>query len=159
MKTNRILWTSALGALLLAVVPGYAQAPRERQLFDNGWRFHLGDVTQGQATTLADKDWRAVDLPHDWSIEGPFDQKNASGRSTRHTTKAKASRPTSQMMIREYFMPLSARGLTVGPRLGEHLLQPLGDAQEFRPVAQVGHIQLSVQPDDHEGIVPLHLAQ
>jgi hypothetical protein len=79
VKTNRILWTSALGALLLAVVPCYAQAPRERQLFDNGWRFHLGDVSQGQATTLADKDWRAVDLPHDWSIEGPYSQKNASG--------------------------------------------------------------------------------
>ncbi len=66
-------------ALILAVVPGYSQAPRERQLFDNGWRFHLGDVNQGQATSLSDKDWRQVDLPHDWSIEGPYSPKNASG--------------------------------------------------------------------------------
>ena len=28
---------------------------------------------------MADKDWRSVDLPHDWSIEGPYSQKNASG--------------------------------------------------------------------------------
>jgi beta-galactosidase/beta-glucuronidase len=66
-------------ALFLAVVPGLAQLPRERQLFDNGWRFHLGDVAGGQSTSLADKDWRPVDLPHDWSIEGPYSPKNSSG--------------------------------------------------------------------------------
>ena len=80
---DRVLLTAALGALFLAVVPGHAQAPRERQLFDNGWRFHLGDVAQGQpqgqSTALADKTWRTVDLPHDWSIEGPYSPKNASG--------------------------------------------------------------------------------
>ena len=58
MNTLRILCTAAL---LLAVVPGYAQAPRERQLFDNGWRFHLGDVSLAQSPTLADQDWRPVD--------------------------------------------------------------------------------------------------
>jgi hypothetical protein len=78
--TQRIRFlTAALGALFVTLLPGYAQAPREWQLFDDGWRFHLGDVSQGQSTTLADKDWRFVDLPHDWSIEGPFDPKNASG--------------------------------------------------------------------------------
>jgi beta-galactosidase len=71
--------TAALGALFLAVVPGNSQAPRERQLFDSGWRFHLGDVNQGQSTALADKDWRQVDVPHDWSIEGPYSAKNSSG--------------------------------------------------------------------------------
>src|ERR1035438_6347928 len=29
--------------------------------------------------SLADKDWRSVDLPHDWSIEGPYSAKNAAG--------------------------------------------------------------------------------
>jgi beta-galactosidase len=83
MKTYRILsirsLAAALSALLLAVVPGYAQAAREQQLFDRGWRFHLGDVSQGQSPALADKGWRPVDLPHDWSIEGPYSTKNASG--------------------------------------------------------------------------------
>ena len=76
MNIVRILTTATL---LLALVPGFAQAPRERQLFDNGWRFHLGDVSGGQSPSLADKDWRAVDLPHDWSIEGPYSAKNAAG--------------------------------------------------------------------------------
>ncbi len=74
-----LLLPAALSALFLAVVPGNAQAPRERQLFDSGWRFHLGDVSQGQSPALPDKDWRPVDLPHDWSIEGPYSPKNASG--------------------------------------------------------------------------------
>ena len=76
MNSHRIPLTAVL---LLAAAPGYAQAPRERQLFDNGWRFHLGDVTGGQSPALADKDWRPVDLPHDWSIEGPYSSQNASG--------------------------------------------------------------------------------
>jgi hypothetical protein len=74
----------AVTFLLAAAAPpanaqASAAAPREQQLFDNGWRFHLGDIAQGQAPELADKSWRQVDLPHDWSIEGPFSQTNASG--------------------------------------------------------------------------------
>ena len=70
--------TAALvGALLIASVPGWAQS--EKRNFDNGWRFHLGDVKQAETPAFADKDWRPVDLPHDWSIEGPYGSKNASG--------------------------------------------------------------------------------
>lgn len=69
----------ALVAALFAAVPGYGQAVRDRQLFDNGWRFHLGDLAQGQSPSLADKTWRELDLPHDWSIEGPYSTSNASG--------------------------------------------------------------------------------
>jgi beta-galactosidase len=57
----------------------HAQSVREHRSFDNGWRFHLGDVTNGQAPAIADRGWREVDLPHDWSIEGPFSATNASG--------------------------------------------------------------------------------
>jgi hypothetical protein len=57
----------------------WADGPRDRQLFDKGWRFRSGDISQGQAPGLSDKDWRTVDLPHDWSIEGPYSPKNASG--------------------------------------------------------------------------------
>jgi beta-galactosidase len=94
--------------LLLAAAPGYAQAPRERQLFDNGWRFHLGDVTGGQSPALADKDWRPVDLPHDWSIEGPYSPKNAAGT---------AFLPAGIAWYRKTFqLPVSMRGRKVSIR-------------------------------------------
>ena len=65
--------------MLLVTLPASAQAPRERQLFDDGWRFHLGEVPQGESPGLTDRSWREVDLPHDWSIEGPYDPQYASG--------------------------------------------------------------------------------
>ncbi|HEY4248667.1 MAG TPA: glycoside hydrolase family 2 TIM barrel-domain containing protein [Lacunisphaera sp.] len=38
--------------------------------WDTGWRFHPGDVPGAQAAAFADADWRAIQLPHDWGIEG-----------------------------------------------------------------------------------------
>ena len=76
---RRALFALALGIFLFAAASPAAQPARERRNFDNGWRFHLGDVPQGQSPTLPDRAWRTVDLPHDWSIEGQHDAKNASG--------------------------------------------------------------------------------
>jgi hypothetical protein len=55
--------------------------PRDsrRTLFDSNWLFQAGDAAGEQAADFADGSWRALDLPHDWSIEGPFDQQFASG--------------------------------------------------------------------------------
>ena len=44
--------------------------------FDKGWHFHLGDVKNGESAALADANWRLLDLPHDWSIEGKFSKDN-----------------------------------------------------------------------------------
>jgi len=47
--------------------------------FNNDWRFNLGDVSNGQSPDLDDSKWRALNLPHDWSIEGEFSEKNPAG--------------------------------------------------------------------------------
>ena len=47
--------------------------------FNRDWRFNLGDVTNGQAPDLDDSKWRVLNLPHDWSIEGEFSEKNPAG--------------------------------------------------------------------------------
>jgi len=65
--------------LLLVALQGLAQSPRQTELFTAGWKFHKGDVPDGESNKLEDHDWRAVELPHDWSIEGPFSQQWASG--------------------------------------------------------------------------------
>jgi len=55
------------------------QAVRTRIRFDSDWRFHLGDVADGQSPALDDSAWRRLQLPHDWSIEQPFSPDLASG--------------------------------------------------------------------------------
>ena len=55
-------------ALLLAATPLAAQ--RQRRLMDPGWRFTLADVPGAEQPAFDDRQWRRLDLPHDWSIEG-----------------------------------------------------------------------------------------
>ena len=50
-----------------------------KQLFDNNWKFFLGDTTAASAIAFNDKNWRTLDLPHDWSIEGEIDPENPMG--------------------------------------------------------------------------------
>jgi len=54
-------------------------APRVRESIDFGWKFFKGDVPGAQAPGFADAQWRAVDLPHDWSIEGLFGENESTG--------------------------------------------------------------------------------
>ena len=46
--------------------------------FDFGWKFQRKDVKSACLPEYQDAEWRAVDLPHDWSIEGPYSEKWAS---------------------------------------------------------------------------------
>jgi beta-galactosidase len=60
------------------------ESPRSRESFNQGWKFvkyfNASDeaVTTGkepenlQLPSLNDNNWRSLDLPHDWAIEGPF---------------------------------------------------------------------------------------
>ncbi len=47
--------------------------------FNFGWKFYKGDDPDACHINFPDNSWQDVDLPHDWSIEGPFDKKWASG--------------------------------------------------------------------------------
>jgi beta-galactosidase len=89
MKTPT--YKSLVGSLvfsLASVVAVLGATPRERLLLDFGWKFHLGNE-YGIARNLAkagtgsgpaspyfsDASWRTVNLPHDWAVELPFDQR------------------------------------------------------------------------------------
>lgn len=61
---------------LVACVATPAGAQRQRWSLDPGWRFTRGDSTGAHAAAFDDRRWRTVDLPHDWSVEGPFAQNN-----------------------------------------------------------------------------------
>lgn len=47
--------------------------------FNSDWSFHLNDSIKDKDTIGASTQWRALNVPHDWSIEGKFDEKSPAG--------------------------------------------------------------------------------
>jgi len=45
---------------------------RQRLLIDLNWKFIQSDVNGAQEPKFNDSNWRTLNLPHDWSIEGEF---------------------------------------------------------------------------------------
>lgn len=73
-STIKIFLFSTVLALLLS---SSVQAQESGKiLFNKGWKFQNGDSTDVFARNST---WKNVELPHDWSIESPFDSKWASG--------------------------------------------------------------------------------
>jgi Beta-galactosidase/beta-glucuronidase len=74
--------TKSLFTCLLLTVACIAGNAREqesigrKQLFDNNWKFSLGDMPTANGNNFDDSRWRKLDLPHDWSIEGKLEQNN-----------------------------------------------------------------------------------
>src|SRR6516164_3673296 len=82
--TRRRLLGRALGAAaLVSALDSQAQTreapPRIRENFDFGWKFFKGDAPGAEQPSFTDAAWRSLDLPHDWSVEGPFAQNEPSG--------------------------------------------------------------------------------
>lgn len=50
-----------------------------KQKLNLDWRFYLGDVADADFMGFDDSAWRRVTLPHDWSVEHPFDKAYSSG--------------------------------------------------------------------------------
>ena len=67
----------ATGTLPSPFVNGYDGERPTTTSFDIGWKFHLGDASGAQAEEFDDSSWRALNVPHDWSIELPFSQSSA----------------------------------------------------------------------------------
>ena len=52
------------------------QQPREIIKFTKEWKFIPEDNQQFSKTDFDDSEWRVLNIPHDWSIEGEFDRRN-----------------------------------------------------------------------------------
>jgi len=76
MKITNIHRRSAICLLFLLMSLTAVGQSRIRESFNKGWKFFPGDLTEGYAVGFNDQNWRKLTLPHDWSIEGKFDQKN-----------------------------------------------------------------------------------
>ncbi len=54
---------------------------RETHNFDFGWKFFKGQAQGAEKIDYDDSQWRDLDVPHDWSIEGSFAENNAGGEN------------------------------------------------------------------------------
>ncbi|UEG52856.1 DUF4982 domain-containing protein [Mucilaginibacter daejeonensis] len=104
MPFNKVILFVLLFFTLTSV---HAQSPRKVGLFNSGWKFYLGDDSTAREPGYNDSQWRQLNLPHDWSIEGKFDEKNPTGQ-------AGGGLPTGIGWYRKTFtMPLSAKDKSI----------------------------------------------
>ena len=68
-------------AIIMLMAGAQSLSARESQLFDKGWLFTLADSAGMEQVNYVDINWRHLDLPHDWAIEGDFSPANPSGAS------------------------------------------------------------------------------
>jgi hypothetical protein len=74
-------FTAACGLLMtlwigVSSATSAADSPRTALSLDQGWRFHIGNVTDAIDPGYDDHEWRRVDVPHDYVVEGMFHQTN-----------------------------------------------------------------------------------
>lgn len=61
--------------VLLIALSARADGERKTLLFNFDWKFKLGEVQNAESPTFDDADWRQLDLPHDFQIEMPWNEK------------------------------------------------------------------------------------
>jgi beta-galactosidase len=106
--TRKLIIIPAVCFIFLAACFCFANSrPGKRVSFNQNWRFQLGDVSNGQDVDLNDAQWRQLNLPHDWSIEGEFSEKAPSGTGG-------GALPGGIGWYRKTFtMPLTAKGKSI----------------------------------------------
>jgi beta-galactosidase len=105
---------SILGcSILLSMNEPTKQANNQKRQtlpMDSDWRFNLGDVQGAEQVDFDDNKWRAINLPHDWSIE----PQSGGFRQTAPTGGAGGYVPAGVGWYRKHFtLPDSARGKQV----------------------------------------------
>jgi len=55
----------------ISLVNAQTNNPREIIPFDEGWHFWLGNNQSAKQPNFDDTHWQLLNVPHDWSIEGP----------------------------------------------------------------------------------------
>src|SRR6476646_1376783 len=71
--TLSALTTSVIAATTPQLAPVRISGER-RVNFDANWRFYKGEAEGAEKPEFDDSNWRLLRLPHDWAIEGPFDE-------------------------------------------------------------------------------------
>lgn len=62
-----------LSILFIYLIP-FQLIGQDANGFNVDWKFHLGDLPGAYSTDLDDSEWTTVSIPHDWAVEGQFDE-------------------------------------------------------------------------------------
>src|SRR5215204_1697013 len=82
MKSYRFTIVFFLSIIALVIINANGKTSenvRATTPFDADWRFLKGGAENAQNADFDDSAWRRLNVPHDWSIEGPFDAQNPTG--------------------------------------------------------------------------------
>ena len=82
MKSNPLLYsilTLIISLQFISCTPISSDKTRQRESIDFDWKFQLGDIHNAELVNFDDTNWRQLNVPHDWSIEGNYDKKNPAG--------------------------------------------------------------------------------
>ena len=104
-----ILKRIVIACLILSVTITFAQGKKARIIedFNKNWNFKLGDHPEAINSNFDAKDWRNLQLPHDWSIEGAFDKDSK-------TKQAQGFLPAGKGWYRKTFtVPASFKSKTI----------------------------------------------
>ncbi|MFV8342875.1 glycoside hydrolase family 2 TIM barrel-domain containing protein [Flavobacterium sp. XS2P39] len=74
-----LILIAVITALAFNAKGGKANFSSRKIAFNSGWNFHLNDSIKDKDTINTNTAWRTLNLPHDWSIEGAFDEKSPAG--------------------------------------------------------------------------------
>ena len=77
MKNKLLVISLFFATLCMAKTP--VSLPRVHSNFDSGWRFSLQASDEASSVSFDDSNWRLLNLPHDWAVEGSFSQNNPAG--------------------------------------------------------------------------------
>jgi beta-galactosidase len=74
-------WLFAVATTGVGICGAATEGPRTRLRLSEDWAFHLGEASGAENPFFDDSKWRRLDVPHDWSIEQPYDPKMPGGSS------------------------------------------------------------------------------
>jgi len=83
---KRKCFSSGLSLLMLVGIILFDSCNKKEEAFSNrkvsfnsDWSFHLNDSIIDRDTITSSTKWRTLDVPHDWGVEGKFDEKSPAG--------------------------------------------------------------------------------
>ena len=133
---KKIILLSFVLAFTLSAMAG--DEIRVKQTLNFGWRFHAGDVEDGASVTLDDSGWTVVNVPHDYLIEQPWVEPDASERPDNSDAAANVKSRLSPRAFKEMGVAWYRKTITPDESLkGKRVLL------DFEGIMYVGDVYLN----------------